>query len=242
MMLKLKAQLKTAPSTHDEDYELKKSTLKDLGKAVRSYKAAMGKVRDATKALVDAFVNLQKSLEGMTGDAETPENVRDVALAYSASTNRVCSDFFVEYQKKMDESVLPAVEQVRQMYQECTKLEKSRNSVMNEYDAYRNVVQKKEEEYTKKGKDLGQSKSYGSEVSKRDALNAKFTEADQKFKDYHSYLMASKVSTTAQCMNDFITCTYNFTEGLAREFEGLSSASRQAVSSLDLNAANTYDQ
>ncbi|KPI85147.1 hypothetical protein ABL78_5807 [Leptomonas seymouri] len=228
-MLKIKTALKLGPKTKDDEYDRRKREMKELGSAIHSYKAAMESAKLAMKRVVNSWLDVRKAFEGLADHVTIPDCTRDCTSAFVASIDRAEASLLPEYVTAIDSNVIPAISDLRSLYEECERLEKSRNKVMHEYDVYRNEVAKKESEYQRKSKDISTSKSYSSDVAKRDALETSFGEADQKFKDTHDYLMQNRVIACSAALCAFAQCSATFMEGVSSEFTALKSTSEQVL-------------
>lgn len=240
-MLKIKTALKLGPKTKDEDYDRRKKEMKELDSAIHSYKSATEKAKSAMKRVVEAWVDVRKAFEGLSDHVDTPDSTRDCTLALVASVDRIEGSLLPEYVTAMDSNVLPATSELKTLYDECDKLESSRNKIMSEYDVYRNEVSKKEAEYERKSKDISNSKSYSSEVAKRDQLETMFGEADQKFKDTHDHLMQNRAIACSAALLAFVTCSANFMEGVSSEFTALTGSARNAIDNVRADAQMEYN-
>lgn len=220
-MRSVRTTLKIAPKTHDEEYDARRKALKDLNSALGSYKSSMEKVKSNVKSAIESLTRIKEVYQKMTESEETPGATRDLVLQFDATVNRITGDLLAQYTQSMDTDVIPAVLDMKKLYDECHHLETERNKLMKEYDVYRNEVAKKEAEYAKKNKDLTTSKSYGSDVIKRNDYQAKFEEADTKFKDSHDYLVSNSARTTNRCMVTFFQCSFTFLNSLGEEFKAL---------------------
>ncbi|KPA78100.1 hypothetical protein ABB37_06293 [Leptomonas pyrrhocoris] len=240
-MLKIKTVLKLGPKTKDEEYDRRKNEMKTLGSAMRAYKSAMERAKSSMKRVVETWADVRKAFDALSDDVNVPDSTRDCTLALTASMDRIEGSLLPEYMTVMDSNVIPATSELSSLYDECGKLENSRNKLMHEYDVYRNEVAKKESEYQRKSKDISTSKSYGSEVAKRDRLEADFGEADQKFKDTHAHLMQNRAIACSAALYAFVDCSATFMEGVASEFTALKGSSQQALQAVRYGAQMEYN-
>lgn len=240
-MLKIKTVLKLGPKTKDEEFNRRKKEMKDLGSAIHAYKSATEKAKSSMKRLVEAWADVRKAFEGLSDYPDTPDSTRDCTLALVASVDRIEGSLLPEYTTAMDSNVIPATNELKSLYDECDKLESSRSKVMNEYDVYRNEVSKKESEYERKSKDISTSKSYSSEVAKRDQLETEFNEADQKFKDTHDHLMQNRAIACSAALLAFVKCSATFMEGVSSEFTALTGSAEHALQAVRAGAQMEYN-
>ncbi|KAL7700941.1 hypothetical protein NQL31_007027 [Lotmaria passim] len=240
-MLKIKTALKLGPKTKDEEYDRRKKEMKDLGSAIHAYKSAMEKAKSSIKRVVETWADVRKVFEGLSDHVNVPDCTRDCTMALLASLDRVEGSLLPEYMTAMDSNVIPATNELKSLYDECDKLESSRNKIMHQYDVYRNEVAKKESEYQRKSKDIATSKSYSSEVAKRDQLETDFCQADQKFKDTHDHLMQNRAIACSAALYAFVDCSAKFMEGVASEFTALQGMSRQALDTIREGAQMEYN-
>jgi hypothetical protein len=193
------------------------------------------------KRVVETWLDVRKAFEGLSDHVNVPDCTRDCTLALVASMDRIEGSLLPEYTTAMDSTVLPATNDLKLLYDECDKLESSRNKIMHEYDVYRNEVAKKESEYQRKSKDISTSKSYSTEVTKRDHLEKDFAEADQKFKDTHDHLMQNRAIACSAALYAFVDCSATFMEGVASEFTALRGTSQHALQTVREDAQAEYN-
>ncbi|KAG5479707.1 hypothetical protein LSCM4_05713 [Leishmania orientalis] len=218
-MLRIKTALKLAPSTRDEEYDRRRRELKDFGSAMRSYRNSMKKAKTSIRRVVEAFVEVCKVFDALTGNVNTPNCTKDCTWGLASSVERIEATVVLDYNTAMDSTVLSATHELKALYDGCGKLEANRNKLMNEYDAHRHTIAKKESDCQRKSKDLRTSKSYCAEAARRDQLED-FEAADKKFKDTHDYLIQKCAATCTNALSAIINCTSRFMEGTYREFEG----------------------
>lgn len=216
-----KAALGTAPKTEDKDYDAKAATVKGIEKAISDYKSAMSKMKSAAQSFTSAMEAMTKAFEVLGNSEDSTEAMKTTATDYAAVVKKVNDQFLVDFKKAIDDNEGMTV--VKDLASECKKLESKRNSVMAEYDTYRDAVHTKEVEYKKKNKDLSDSKHYQDEVAKRDSLKADFEKADKDFKDKYAELEKEKVSTYRGGMAAYLTSTSHFLDSIEKELAPVAS-------------------
>lgn len=210
-----KAALGTAPKTEDKDYDAKAANVKGIEKAISDYKSAMSKMKSASQSFASAMEAMSKAFEVLSNGEDSTEAMKNTSKDYAALVKKVNDQFLVDFKKAIDDHESMAV--VKDLAAECKKLESKRNSVMAEYDTYRDAVHTKEVEYKKKNKDLSDSKHYQDEVAKRDSLKADFEKADKDFKDKYAELEKEKVNTYRSGMSAYLTSTSHFLDSIEKE-------------------------
>lgn len=220
-MRSVRTTLKIAPKTQDDDYDNRKKVLKDLQSAFESYKNSMEKAKSHVKSAVESLSRIKAAFEKMTGCLEAPSQTHNLVTQLCASVNHITGDALTQYMRSMESDVIPAVLDMKRLCDDCHHLESEREKFRKEYDVYRNEVAKKESEYTKKNKDLSTSKSYTSDVVKRDDYHVRFEEADGKFKFSHDALISNMATCIRRCMVTFFQCTLSLTSSITEEFKML---------------------
>lgn len=216
-----KAALGTAPKTEDKDYDAKAANVKGIEKAVSDYKSAMSKMKSASQSFASAMEAMSKAFEVLGNAEDSTEAMKSTVKDYQAVITKVNEQFLVDFKKAIDDHESMTV--VKDLAAECKKLESKRNSVMAEYDTYRDAVHTKEVEYKKKNKDLTSSKHYQEDVAKRDSLKADFEKADKEFKDKYAELEKEKVATYKNGMSAYLTSTSQFLTSVEKELSPVAS-------------------
>lgn len=220
-MRTVRTKLKIAPKVHDQEYESRKRTLKELHDAMRTYKSSVVKVKKHTMEAIESLSKMKSVYEKMTDSTDTPASTRDLVMQFGVTMDRVSGDYLAQYAQSMDSDVIPATMEIKKLYDDCCADESERNKLMKEYALYKNEVDKTEASYAKKSKDLTESKNYSSDVVKRNDFQAKFEQSDMKFRDSHDYLIANTARSTNRCMLTLFRCTSELISQLDTEFKTL---------------------
>lgn len=216
-MLETKAALGVAPKTVDWDFDEKAGNLKNINHTLSDYRSAVEQTRSASQNLLTAMENMLKVLEAVTRGNDTPEKVRGVVGSFAEVVQKSHCEFLVDFKKALDDD--DSVTEITGLAGKCKTLEARRNKVMNEYDAYREAVTKKEAEYRKKGKDLCDSKLYQEEVSRRDSLKADFQKIDKEFKETYADLEKKKLRSYMAALSTYLASTSQLMASIQKEME-----------------------
>lgn len=216
-MLETKAALGVAPKTVDYDFEEKAGNLKTINHTLSDYKSAVEETRSSSQHLLTAMESMLKVLETMTRGNDIPENVRGVVGDFAQMVQKARCEFLVDFKKMLDDD--DSVTEIKSLAGKCKSLEARRSKVMNEYDAYREAVTKKEAEYRKKGKDLCDSKLYEEEASRRDSLKAGFQKIDKEFKDTYAELEKKKLHSYMAALSTYLASTSQLMGSIHKEME-----------------------
>ncbi|KPA78099.1 hypothetical protein ABB37_06292 [Leptomonas pyrrhocoris] len=214
-MMDTKAALGTAPKTEDKDYDQKAADLKSIQKALSEYKSAMEKMKSAAQSFASAMAAMEKAFETLGKGEDATEEMKKMTKEYEAVSKKVNDQILTDFKKAIGDH--EDMKGVKDLAADCKKLESSRNKVMAEYDTYRDSVDKKEQEYKKKNKDLSDSKHYHEEVAKRDSLKQEFEKADKEFKDKHAELEKEKVTAYSSGMSGYLMSTSHFLDSIEKE-------------------------
>ncbi|AYU78468.1 protein of unknown function - conserved [Leishmania donovani] len=216
-MLETKAALGVAPKTVDWDFEEKAGNLKTINHTLSDYKSAVEQTRSASQNLLTSMESMLKVLETMTRGNDIPDNVRGVVGDFAQMVQKAHCELLVDFKKTLDDD--DSVAEIESLAGKCKSLEARRSKVMNEYDAYREAVTKKEAEYRKKGKDLCDSKLYEEEVSRRDSLKAGFQKIDKEFKETYAELEKKKLRSYMAALSTYLASTSQLMGSIHKEME-----------------------
>lgn len=220
----LKKTLKMVPKTTDDEFDRRVAASKSLHSAIRAYDAAVRKAKSALEDVTSRFLDVKTAFIKITDSCNSDDNTTNVVTAFSASVERMKTEIFAEFGRAIDQDILATTHEMKNMESDCDKAESERQKLRKDFDVYRELVRQKESEYSKKSKDLTGSKSYGSDVVKRNEFEQRFNIADDHFKDVHSQYMSKSSSMTAQSISSFMNTCYNFFNRMSAEFGALVSS------------------
>lgn len=240
-MRKLRTVLNMAPQTRDEEHERRKRELHQLDEAMHSYTYAMRKTKDSVDELLKSFLSVCKAFDKMTSFVDISQTTKSCTKALRETVDHIESSILSQFNNDMRDRTIPAVSNLRNLYNECIRLENERNKIVREYDVYRAEVSKKEIAYEKKSKDLSTSKSYSSDVAKRDDLELRFEVADEKFKESHNSLIQSHAVGCTNGLHLFVTSISSVFLSMASDFKALQSSSQYALDTTQPPTEQYYD-
>ncbi|CAJ1008251.1 hypothetical protein Q4I28_003564 [Leishmania naiffi] len=192
-MLDTRAALGVAPKTIDNDYDEMAASVRAINRTLSEYLSGIENMKSACQNLMMAMEGMSKIFETMTAGNGIPESMKSLAAHYTELTRMAQTELLVDYKKALEDD--ESITEIRKLLISCKTLETRRNKVRNEYDTYRDAVNRKETVYKRKGKSLSESKVYEGEVSMRDSLKVEYEKADKEFKDKYMEVSAMKASS-----------------------------------------------
>ncbi|KAG5505643.1 hypothetical protein JKF63_04978 [Porcisia hertigi] len=212
LVLDTKTALGMVPKTVDLDFDAKVAMVKTIEQNLSNYTTCMEGMKLAAESLAKAVRNVSVVLEAMTADDDIPASMKSLAADHTTAAAKISSEYLLDYKKVIDDAERAA--DIKALVTECKHLGAKRNKIRKEYDNYRDVVNKKEAEYRKKGKDLGDSKHYVDELNKRDALKRDFDATTEEYKRAYDNLSARKVSSYMTALTKYTDCTFQLLSSL----------------------------
>lgn len=213
-MMGAKATLGMAGKVEDDEYDKYHASARGLEMAVTAYQQAAKAMESAAKDMTAALQKMSKAFSNFSEGDSSIVSTKNTADAMRDVAETVENHYFKLYKEALGNDHL---KDLLEAISEEKKLGDPRNKKMTEYVVQRDLIAKKEEEYTAKNKPLDESKKYKEMVADRDTKKEEFEAANAEYKAHCKKMFEDRETLVNKVLVGFLDSSSLFLSNVEKD-------------------------